>query len=224
MCAGRREFGDCSMPSLRREAIDGPVFRYFQQVGLDVEATRDQLAEARGAKLAEVRALRVQAEGEARRAEERLARVRCDYTDGRLDAEDWREFRDEHGGMLEGARAEAAQLREQKQEVESWGELRDAEAETLRKLSAIRSTIAGDVSDAEGIGDVRVALMRLFKRLVVHRGMPERARVELIDADFWIEPIVREEAIEGYGENLRPIVRRESLGQAENNGQPAKAT
>ncbi|MGH3338272.1 MAG: hypothetical protein ACRDPL_05520 [Propionibacteriaceae bacterium] len=37
--------------------------------------------------------------------------------------------------------------------------------------------------------------------------------VELIaDTGLVIEPVVREQAIEGYSENLRPILRREPLG------------
>jgi hypothetical protein len=135
-CSKRgRDF--CSMPTLRRVDIDSAVFRYFEQVGLDVEETRRSIAEARDRKLAEVRALREQAEHEARRAEERLARVRRDYTDGKLDADDWREFRAELGEERDAARAEAERLTAQLHDVEQWGAVRDAEAETLRRLSEI---------------------------------------------------------------------------------------
>ena len=54
------------MKTIRRAEIDGAVYRYFEQVGLDVEATRRHLSEERGRKLAEVGALRHQAEQEAR--------------------------------------------------------------------------------------------------------------------------------------------------------------
>jgi hypothetical protein len=138
-CNGRSKLGRdfCSMPTLRRVDIDSAVFRYFGQVGLDVEETRRSIAEARDRKLAEVWALREQAEHEARRAEERLARVRRDYTDGKLDADDWREFRAELGEERDAARAEAERLTAQLHDVEQWGAVRDAEAETLRRLSEI---------------------------------------------------------------------------------------
>jgi hypothetical protein len=37
------------------------------------------------------------------------------------------------------------------------------------------------------------------------------------DGDLMIEPVVRKHVIEGYSENLRPLLRREPLDQAENN-------
>jgi site-specific DNA recombinase len=77
-CNGRSKLGRafCDMPHLRRAEIDQAVYRYFEQVALDVEATRRTILDARSRKLAEVRALLEQAQHEARRAEERLARVR----------------------------------------------------------------------------------------------------------------------------------------------------
>lgn len=212
-CNGRHSFGPdfCEMPHLRRADIDQAVYRYFEQLGLDIEATRRTIADARDRKLAEIRALHEQARREARLADERLARVRRDYADGRLDAEDWREFRQELGAERDAARAELDRLAEQEREVEGWGELRDAEADTLRRLSEIRAAIAGEVKDADGLDAVRAALSRLFERFVIRR-QTERVHVELIVAPrLVIEPIVREQAVEGYSENLRPILRREPL-------------
>jgi site-specific DNA recombinase len=218
-CNGRSKLGRdfCDMPHLRRRDIDESVYRYFEQVALDVEATRQTILEARDRKLAEVRALLEQAQQQARRAEDRLARVRRDYTDGRLDAEDWREFRAELGAEHDAARAEADRLEAQHLEVEAWGELRDAEAETLRSLSEIRALIAGEIRDATGLDAVRAALTRTFDYFVVRRHV-QRVHVELIvEPHLVIEPVVRERAVEGYSENLRPILRREPLEQAEEN-------
>ena len=164
-----------------------------------------------------MRALREQAEHEARRAEERLARVRRDYTDGRLDAEDWREFRAELGAERDAARAEAERLATQLRDVERWGAVKDAEAETLRRLSEIRAVIAGEVRDADGLEAVRAALARTFEHFVIRRRAP-RVHVELVaDAQLIIDPVVREHALSGYSENLRPILRREPLGGSDRN-------
>lgn len=213
LCSGRMMQGVefCDMPSIRRVDVDSAVYRYFEQVGLDVEATRNAVAEARDRKLAEVRALGDEAEREAQRAEERLARVRRDYTDGTIDARDWREFRDELEGERDGARAEAQRLATQEQEVEAWGELREAETEMWRRLSEIRAVIAGEVRDTGSLDAVRAALGRTFEHFVIRRFIP-RIHVELIaDACLVIEPVVRDQAIIGYSEKLRPILRRESL-------------
>jgi DNA invertase Pin-like site-specific DNA recombinase len=222
LCTGRMMQGVefCDMSSIRRVDVDSAVYRYFEQVGLDVEATRLAVAEARDRKLVEVRALRDDAEREARRAEERLARVRRDYMDGKIDANDWREFRDELEAERDAARAEAERLTTQQREVEAWGELRDAEAETWRRLSEIRAVIAGEVRDAEGLDAVRAALGRTFEHFVVRRSVP-RVHVELIaDAGLVIDPVVRGRAIAGYSEKLRPILRRQSLTDA---GSPGPA-
>jgi hypothetical protein len=90
--------------------------------------------------------------------------------------------------------------------------VRDAEAETLRQLSEIRAVIAGEVRDAEGLDAVRAALARTFERFVIRRHAP-RVHVELVaDTQLVIEPVVREQALSGYSENLRPILRRVALG------------
>ena len=55
-----------------------------------------------------------------------------------------------------------------------------------------------------------------FQAFIVHRSIPKKAHVELI-GETWIEPVVREQAVEGYSKSMRPILRREPLVQAENN-------
>jgi site-specific DNA recombinase len=214
-CNGRSKLGRdyCDMPHVRRVEIDSAVYRYFEQVGLDIEATRQTLAEARDRKLAEVSALRLQAEAETRKAEERLSRVRRDYTDGHLDVSDWQQFRLELTGELDAAAAEAERLSAQEREVLQWAELRDAEADTWRLLSDVRAAIAGEVRDTEGINAVRAALSRTFESFVLRRTAP-RVHVELIaEPKLLIEPIVRERAVRGYTEHLRPVLEREPLNQ-----------
>jgi predicted RNA-binding Zn-ribbon protein involved in translation (DUF1610 family) len=81
LCLGRRQDPtSCSMPQTRRAEVDTAVYRYFEQVGLDLEATREQLTVAVERKRAEVQALCDAAECEAQQAAERLARAKRDYT------------------------------------------------------------------------------------------------------------------------------------------------
>jgi DNA invertase Pin-like site-specific DNA recombinase len=219
ICEGRRAHGNeyCTQPSIRREVIDEAVFAYFQDVGLDVEATRAQLAESRDHKLAEVRALRQQAEREVTRLRSESSRVTSDYRSGDLNASRYEPLIGDIESELTAAEAEAERLRGQERQVREWGELTDVEAEALRRLAQIRAAIAGDVQDADGIEAVRAALTRQFERFVIHDSVPARAHVELINADFWIEPVMRAKAVEGYTEDVRPILRRVPLDQARNN-------
>jgi hypothetical protein len=144
--------------------------------------------------------------------------VRRDYQDGRLAPEDWEDHRQELTAELEAAGAEAARLREQEAAVESWAELSDIEQATFERLNEIRRVIAGE-ADGE-IDSIRAALARIFERFVLHHAdsdsAPRRLHAELAmvgEGGFVIEPVIREEAIEGYSETMRPVLRREVISE-----------
>ncbi len=222
LCSGHQVCG-CEMPMAYRDEIDQAVFSYFEQVGLDLEATRQTLVEARDRKLTEIRELLSEASREHRRAEDRLGRVRRDYQDGKLDADDWREQREQLTVELEAAAAEAERLSNQEGDVAIWAELGDTEQDVLEQLTQIRKAVAGEITDQEAIEPVRAALARVFERFVLHRAgspaAPTRLHAELAmvgESGFVIEPIVREHAIAGYSESMRPVLHREPLAQTEN--------
>lgn len=212
-CSGRQITG-CKLAVSYREDIDAAVYSYFEQVGLDVEATRTALMDARDRKLSEVRALLEQAEVEEQRVGERLARIRRDYADGALDVADWQEFRVELGADQVAAHAEVERLRSQLVDTEAWADLRDAEADTLSHLTEIRRTLIGEVRSAEGLDSVRAAISRGFKHFVLHpiEAGPATVHPELAFVPgFVIEPIPHERTVEGYTEAMLPILRREPL-------------
>lgn len=213
----RRDVEACSMKPVKRGEIDGAVMAYFEQVGLDVEATREQVCAAQDRKLDELRTLYAAASRDAATAGARLMRVRRDYADGDLSIAEWREFRAELEPEANAAEAEAERLREQLSEAEGNATLKDAEAEVFEQLARIRAVIAGDVVDAAGAEAVRATLLRLFDHFTIHLGLPGKTNVELIDGMWWIEPVISERAIGGYDEKMRPVLTREPLGQAENN-------
>jgi Recombinase/Recombinase zinc beta ribbon domain len=219
-CNGRSKFGvdHCAMPYMRRALIDSAVYRYFERVGLDVEATRAQLTDERQRRLAEIGALRQQAERDAHRVEEHLARIRRDYRDGKLDVADWLAFRDEMTAELSAAKAEAERLADSEAEAERDREAVDAESEVLEMLAVIRKSMAGEIQTAVGADAVRAALSRLFSRFILHpRRNPRyegRGRSELVDAgdELMIELQVRERALVGYSDRgMYPVLRREAL-------------
>jgi hypothetical protein len=213
-CYGRhRNKASCTMQTVQRAEVDEAVFAYFAQVGLDVEATREQVATAAGRKVAEAQALLAAAEQEAQKAAARLAKVKRDYTHGDLSAAEWRELRADLEPEAEAADAEAERLRVQVAEAESGAAMTDAEAEVLEKLASIRAAVAGEVKDSEGVAAVRATLMRLFEGFVLHPGEPEHAHVELIGRR-WLEPLIAPQAVEGYDEGLRPVIARQPLETA----------
>ena len=216
-CYGRhRDPRSCAMAPIPRVQVDTAIYSYFEQVGLDVEATREQLAAAIERRVAEVKSLLGGAEKEAREAEARLVRVKGDYASGGLPLEDWIEFKAELEPQRDAACAEVERLRAQLREVEQSEALGDVEQEVLEQLARIRAAVAGAVKDAEGVAAVRSALLRLFDGFVLHRGVPEQAHVELI-GKCWIEPRVSQRAVAGYDEKLRPVLAKKPLDQAVNN-------
>lgn len=212
----RRDPDSCSLRPVSRSAIDTAVYTYFQQVAVDLEATREQMSEARHRRLREANGLLAAAQRESQAASARLARVKRDYTSGDLTAAEWREFREELKPEVHAAEAEAERHRMRLAEIEADTSLECVEAETVAKLAQIRAAIAGEVSDRDGVDAVRAAILRLFDGFVLHHGAPPAAHVELI-GEWWIEPVVSNAAVADYDEEMRPVVARKPLASAANN-------
>jgi DNA invertase Pin-like site-specific DNA recombinase len=214
----RRDVDACEQEPIKREAIDRAVMDYFESRALDVEATRRDIGAATARQAAATRELREQAERDERQAVERLARVKRDYMDGRLDADDWHTFRDELTAEQEAARAKLERLTEQEAAIIEDARF-DVEAETLRYLAEIRAAVIGTVRDAQGVEAVRAALLRLFEGFTLQRHAEPFDR-DVFDTSlmgvgdgYELQPHVREDAIAGYGPaGITPKPKRTSLG------------
>jgi hypothetical protein len=88
-CVKRLHHGPsaCAQTPIKRSAIDGAIYGYFETVALDVDSTRDMLAKQAGQDVAEVDGRLEQAESELASAEAALERIESDYIAGRIDAE-----------------------------------------------------------------------------------------------------------------------------------------
>jgi hypothetical protein len=232
-CHTRMKLGadHCSQATLGRADVDSAIFRYFATVGLDLEATRAQLAGERGRRLAEIGALLDQARREELLASERLARIRQDYKDGKLPAVDWIDLRDELVGEQRSAHAEVERLTAAMADVERDDVRADAEQDTLALVAEIRRQIAGEIQTAAGVDAVRAALSRLFSAFIVHPQYKPRyegqGRSELVDVDqgHMIELQVRPAVVTGYSDyGMYPVLRREQLQLAKNNQSVGFAT
>jgi len=189
-----RDASSCPVSAIRRDLIDPQVFRYFERVGIDVEATRAQLAAAQEGQVSETRALLTEAEGEADKARERLTRIERDYMDGELKAADWERFSERLTEELSAAEGQVARLAARLEEVEQHDAGRDLEAEVVEKLAAIRASVAGEVADASGADAARAAVQRLFEGFALRQVEPGlRVPGELAwtgGGDYVLEPQV----------------------------------
>jgi hypothetical protein len=150
----------CEQRPIKREAVDRAVMEYFAARVLDAEATHDEFKRAAESKLAEIRELRLGAEGDERKAVDALRRVKRDYLDGRLSIEDWQEFRGELESEHEAARAKLTRFEEQERRVTADANL-EAGSETLHQLSELRAAVIRTMRQADGPEAVRAALTRV---------------------------------------------------------------
>jgi site-specific DNA recombinase len=221
----------CPQTPVSRTQIDTAFLDHFQRIGLDVEETQRQFVAATELQLAEARALREQAERAAQEAAAAVERARRDYKRRALSAESYEELRPEVEAESAAAAAEVERLREREREVSQSVGLEDVEEEVLRWLAELREMIAGKVRDADSIEAIRAALGRLFEGFRLHRvdedvrreleaaevGLPIPARnhtLLLPDAALVIEPLVKPQAIQGYEDEMVPVLRKVPLSQA----------
>ncbi len=224
-CSGRRRH-QCSQTPVKRDLIDSAVWTFFERVALDVDATRRAITEQTDAKLSQVSTLVQQAQREVATAQERLDRVRRDYTNGDLTAAEWRELREELESDLEAAQASAARLEKQRQALVSDHAEVDVESVLVREMTALRAMVAGEVQDASrrGVDALRSALRRLFDHfeLIVWPGFGmsdeknsivwggEIPTVEGEDVTMVLLPHVRPDVIETDAAEF-PAMRRVAL-------------
>jgi DNA invertase Pin-like site-specific DNA recombinase len=237
---------DCPMPSIARDVLDGAVLRYFEQVALDVDQTREHLAAQTGRLLNEHRALLSDAERQVSLASERLARVRRDYQDGKLDADpernaaEWREFRDGLTAERDAALAQAERQQARLAQAEADLAFLDAEQSTLRFLSEVRAAVAGSIGNAHTVAAARQALLSSFDGFTLHAAahVPDTAPAlpkgwvrsqlyfhpELLPpGGFIIEPHPRRDVIcDDVQEVAFPLLARVGLVAPETNRAPGR--
>lgn len=244
-CSGRKKNGldSCPQTPISRPPLDRAAFDYFRAAGLDLEGMRDRLGEAVERRRVEVAAQLAEAEAEARRTADAVARVRADYMAGEISAADWRDLKPDLEAAAEAACERLAELSASESAIlEAAGP--ESEAAAVERLAEIQAAVAGELAENRDLDAVRAALARMFDGFVVYRasrpprGVPVWARelgeyspAELAElfrsegsepipaADWIILPIPAAEVFEGLDENLRPILRREALDLP--NNQPA---
>jgi site-specific DNA recombinase len=240
-CLNRIENGSaaCPLPIIRRDSIDLPALDYFQRAALDVDALERDLTAALDEKRSLVGDQVKQARDDERLAGERVDRIRRDYADGKLDADDWRSLRDQFAGELDGARAELAQAEAREAEVIAAEEASGAPRErALERVAAIRAAVAGELTDAQGIEQLRAALGEMFDTFLIAKiendgettaeeePLIEAARRSLqeslaadgaepfVAGEMLVAPFPKPELVEGLDSAIHPtLIRRGLMGK-----------
>lgn len=165
-CSGRNQHGldACQQQPVKRQLIDDAVWRFFEEVVLDADATKTALSEQHNAKLAEIDALKAQADRESQKTADALVRLERDYRDGAMTAEQWSRLDAKFTSELAAANAEVARLDERRRTLSSEMAQIDAETAVFEQIAALRAMVVGEVREGsrDGIDSLRAALRRLF--------------------------------------------------------------
>lgn len=167
-CSGRRDGRtDCTRPPLDAKRVDEAVWEFFEDWVLDVDAMVEDAEEARELHLVETKRALAEAEKEHATASVRLARVRRDYQDGKLDADDWKIQRAELTEELDASAAALQGIEQREQDLRS-EVVTDTEREALETLAQIRRAVSRQVTEAPNLDAVRAALTVVFEKFQVH--------------------------------------------------------
>lgn len=231
----------CSQPNVPREVIDSAVWRFFEQMALDVGATRRAISEHSDQKLSEHGALRQQAEQELARVQAAFERIEADYIAEKISADQWARLEAKLSDQITAAQAQAEQHERQRQAImESIAEF-DAEAAIVEELTAIRAQVAGQAQagSREGLDSFRATLRRLFTGFelvsptkpfgtgaldgTVWTPQAEEGTVTVtVGSGYVLEPHIRPEALDlGPDADFSagsPAIRRVALSLGSNKG------
>lgn len=168
-CGRRHTYGEsaCSMTTILRAPVDESFLSFFEGIALDVEGSVRAVRAESERRAAEARERAEDAEREAARSEEALARIRSDYERGKLDAEEWHEFRDDLGARRQASLAEAEQHRAHADQLAAEADALDARSEVAERLAGLRRAVAGSIERAEDIKALRAALAATFESVTL---------------------------------------------------------
>jgi site-specific DNA recombinase len=238
-CSGRMAHGPdhCQQKPVRREPIDRAIWSFFENVALDVDATRAAMTKQHDTKIAEIDALREQADREAHKTTEALARIERDYRDNRITADQWTKLDANLTAELAAATAQVTRLDQRRQALTADMEQIDIEAAVLEQIAELRAMVVGEIRDGgrEGVNGFRAALRRLFNpfELADWRSSERAMGTALDDRDYpcphpdlrlgptmLLMPHVREDAITTWDDGAAfPALRRAALALRESNAQ-----
>lgn len=198
-CSGRLTHGldRCDQRPIDRAVIDEAMLGELNRRYLDLDATREQLAARHATDSHIASEAKAQAQAEALRADERIARVQRAFQDGHLEPEDYADQRVTLLDEREAAMAAVERAQDHADTLEAAGALRDADEAVLRHMAALRQAIVQGISDAPDLNSLRTIIRQLFQAvLLLPSGDIDTAEVAAAEVgDYVLVPILRDDVI-----------------------------
>jgi hypothetical protein len=160
VCSGAKA-GLCDGFTVDMEDVDGAVLAYLAEVGIDAEASIRLVAEANAARTAATAAELDSARASLADVDDSLARIKRDYREGKISAEDWQGFKADLEDERKAAAAQVARL-EAQTKTNGTEAAQEAIPAVADALALVRHAVEAGEKDA-----LRSALERLFSRFIV---------------------------------------------------------
>jgi len=213
-CVKRLHHGPdaCPQTPLSRKLVDESVYRYFERIALDQDATHRAVKEQAARDLADLDAQRHEAENELARAEAALSRIEGDYIAGRIDADKWTRLEDRLKAEMDAARAQVDQHERRKRQIEAALAAFDLGKAVADELTELRRLVAGEIQ--AGREGKMEALRATLKRLFVGFQLAPRGDLFVgasVDGAVWAGNENTQELL-GVGEHyLRALLRSDAI-------------
>jgi len=156
------------MPVFARADVEVPALKLFEQVALDVQATREGLAAQLDTRVQDAQAQAARADRDVAVKRAALARFDTDYAAGVIGGENYTRLTADYTDQLAAAEAEHARLAAHADHVAATLTDLDSDAEALHRLADLRVAVAQRVTTAAGdVGALRAAMTSVFERVSI---------------------------------------------------------
>jgi site-specific DNA recombinase len=207
VCSGRiADPGSCSEASVRRERIDRPFLAALLDHYIDLDGTRQRIAERAGEALTLAREAVEHAEAESVKIERALSATERAFDAGDIDARQYGKREARLTSECDAAQEALRQARSRVDGIEQTEVSSDAEAVLLQHLATLKRAVGEDVGAAPNLAAMRNVIADLFAEVQFARND---------DGTYVLMPLLRVEQLADGRWDFETAGRRQPLSLAD---------
>jgi hypothetical protein len=174
VCAGRiADPSSCPQPSIRRERIDRPLLKALLDHYIDLDGTRQRIAERAGETLTLAREAVEHAKAESAKIERALAATERAFDAGDIDARQYGKREARLTSECDAAQEALRQAQGRVDSIEQTEVSSDAEGVLLQHLATLKRAVGEGVGAAPNLAAVRKVIRDLFAEVQFARNEDE---------------------------------------------------
>jgi len=201
----------CPQRVIKRADADGAVLAYFENLGLDREATLKAIQAHTAQHAAQAEAVLHGALKARLKLDETNCRLWADRVEGRFDDDDWQAWKTQYKEESAALDAQIAQYEANFSIARAQAHVNEIKEAVVERLTAIRQAAAGIASKSDGAA-LQAAICRLFKAFIL---MPDEGQIQ---ADLWLPhtrpklvPVVHPDALRGVMPGGTPVLAKTTV-------------